>query len=117
MKATINESNARRNGEVLVNGYTVDLEGLSFVGSEKQIAWATSIIETETRVLVETYVAAKARKAGHAANILSTDEAGAWMAEINATLAAQVAPKLAGAPAHKIIDARNGGLPAILKAL
>lgn len=101
----------------MINGYAIDLDGLQFTGSEKQVAWATKIVETETRVLVETFVAAKARKAGHAANILSADEADAWMTEINSTLAAQVTPKLAGADAHTIIDARNGGLLAIIKAL
>lgn len=117
MKVTIIELNDRRNGEVLINGYAIDLEGLQLVGSEKQVTWATSIIEQETRILVEAFIGAKSKRAAHAANLLTEAEADAWVAEINNTLAAQVTPKLAGADAHTIIEARNGGLPAIIKAL
>jgi hypothetical protein len=116
MQVTITELNARRNGEV-INGYNVDLQDITLSGSDKQVAWATEILTKETRVLVETFIATKAKHAGHAATILTEAEADQWIGEINATLGAQAAPKLQGANAGKIIEARNGGLPAILKAL
>jgi len=117
MQVTIAELNARRNGEVIINGYNVDLQDITLIGSDKQVAWATEILFKETRILVETFVAAKAKRAGHDAAILTEVEADQWLNEINATLASQAAPKLQGASAGKIIEARNGGLPAILKAL
>lgn len=116
MKVTITELNDRRNGEVIINGYNVDLEDLAFAGSDKQVTWATEIVRTETRLLVETFVSARAKRAGHDAHILSETEADQWLAEINATLA-QAAPKLQGADASRIIEARHGGLPAIMQAI
>lgn len=117
MQVTITELNARRNGEVIINGYNVDLQNITLTGSDKQVAWAAEILTKETRMLVETFIAAKAKRAGHAATILTEAEADQWIGEINATLGAQATPKLQGANAGKIIEARNGGLPAILKAL
>lgn len=117
MQVTITELNDRRDGLVVVNGYNVDLEDINLSGSDKQIAWAQKIIETETRVLVETFAAAKAKRAGHNASLVHETELNQWLVEINETLAVQVATRLQGASAAKIIEARNGGLPAILKAI
>ncbi len=119
MKVSIIEQNQRRDGLVIVNGYKVDLEDLQFSGSENQGTLAKEIIETEVRVMVESFVAAKSKRAGHDSSLLTEEEAKSWLAEVNSTLATQVVPKLQRAPAGKIIEAGRirAQLPEILKTL
>ncbi|MCW0458955.1 hypothetical protein NB717_000023 [Xanthomonas sacchari] len=103
MKVTVAliELNPRRNGQVVVNGFDVSVEGASLTGSEKQVAWAEKIIADAVRDLAHNrfckFPAAP-----------SAEAVDAEIVKINDFLAEHM-PKLDGTSAADWIDVRNHG--------
>ena len=100
------ESNARRNGQALINGIDVQVLDANLQGSDKQVAWAESIIADAVKDLAEA-VLRKANAGAPAWHIIDAGLLDAEVAKLNASLAPM--GKLAGTRAADWIDNRHLG--------
>ncbi|UNU01217.1 hypothetical protein [Xanthomonas translucens] len=107
MKVTVAliEFNPRRNGQVVVNGFNVHVEGANLIGSDKQVAWAEKIIADAVREVARNrfrkFPAAPAAEAVDAEIVKINEFFGEYM------------PKLAGTKATDWINVRDYGWEAI----
>lgn len=98
------ENNDRRNGEIIINGWVIDMTDLDVKGSDKQVAWARDIIKS---ALVEGIKqVGNAQKALTDGSATSEDLWEAFSPKAEAFVQ-QVIDALNGADARVIIDNRQ----------
>lgn len=113
MKLQIIEANARRNGNIIINGWKLEgFENLEIVGSEKQLSWCEEILAGAIGEAVESV----GKKLGLVQNSCTTEDNWAELEPKVEDFVAQVSAKLKGANAKAIIDGR-GSLKAIMANL
>lgn len=109
------ESNARRNGEAVINGINVSVANHGIAGSEKQVAWAVKILEA---ALKEAAIGAlKKTGVDFRLAVVSADLLDAAVSKVNALMASVIAPKLAATSAAKWIDNRDLDAQRLLKTM
>lgn len=105
------ENNERRSGIANLNGIAVNVIGANLTGTDKQIAWAESIMASAIRE-----VANRALNRVSSNGLFDAAALDATIAKINDGLEGIVA-KLEGSSATKWIDTRHFGADAIRKIM